>query len=392
LAGELHQAQAKPERSGIVQRVQIATRIPFSSCRISQLFARGNINAAGAAVAASTYRVNSELTFPVTGSGRDKLGFAVRQARFATTLRDWEPAEFRLREQFVEVFAQSTPVSEVFDTEGREAMIHSGTAVQHLKLTLKQHGCLGRVDLFPDLDQPNLTARVHLGSGGARDDFERELFKATEAGEGLQQLPAPISDATLVWLSRVATGERSWLEFARSEGSRQRLVKLIQETKRVRMAEIQVRNESPVRSANAGWGLSRLTSGMLPERFARWRKPSLAIKVRETVVPSQEPFEPNQPALMEGTFAVLKTKTDEKHGWLAAGQTLAQLLLLVRTLGLPCTPYVDVLRQPERRAELRTTIGHKGFTQVILRFDAPRIESPVRSVATDPITETRPSV
>ena len=311
---------------------------------------------------------------------------------FATTLRDWEPAEFRIREQFVEVFAHDAPVSEVLDPEGREAMIHCGTAVQYLKLTLKQHGCLGRVDLFPDLDQPNLAARVHLGGSGARDELERQLFKATEAGEGLRQLPTPISDATLVWLSRVTTGERSWLEFARSEGSRQRLVDLIQAAKRVRTAEVQVRNESPVRLPDGGWRLGRLASGMLPERFARWRKPPLAIKVRATTATGPAPFESNQPAVLGGTFAVLKTKTDEKHGWLAAGQTLAQLLLLVRTLGLPCTPYVDVLRPPERRAELRTAIGHKGFTQVILRFDAARIESPVGSEAMYPMTETRQSV
>jgi len=330
-------------------------------------------------MAASAYRVNSDVTFPVTGSGRDKLGFAVRQAMFATTVRDWQPPEFHLREQFVEVSARSSFVSDVFDPEGREAMIQCGAAVQHLKLTLKQKRCFGRVDLFPDLDQPNLAARVYLGGGGARDDFERQLLETLETtAERLQQWAMPISDATLVCLNRATTGERSWLEFARSEGSRQRLVELIQATKRVRTTEIQVRNESLVRSQDGGWRLTRFTSVILQERLARWRKPALAIKVHAPTAPEGERFEPDQPAVLSGTFAVLKTKTDEKHGWLAAGQTLAQLLLQSRTLGLPCTPYVEVLRPPELRAELRTAIGHKGFTQAILRFDAARVESSVR--------------
>jgi hypothetical protein len=297
-----------------------------------------------------------------------------------------------VQDQFVEVSACNPRAAGVFDSEGREAMIQCGMALQQLKLTLKQHGCFGRVDLFPDLDQPELAARVYLGWGGARDDFEQQLFGTLEAGaESSPRIPAPTSEATLASLCRATSGERGWLEFARSEGSRQRLVDLLYTAKRVRATEIEVQQATPVRSAEGAWRLGRLAGGMLPERFSRWRKPTLAIRVHASIPPSPEPFEADEPAIREATFAVLKTKTDDKHGWCAAGQTLGRLLLQSRKLGLPCIPFVEAMRRPELRVELRTAIGHKGFTQVILRFAAPHIELPTQTAVTYPTTETRSS-
>lgn len=342
-------------------------------------------------MATSTRRTGFDAGFPVSGPGRDKLGFAVRQAMFATTVRDWQPVEFQVQDQFVEISARNPQAAGVFDFEGREAMIQCGMALQQLKLTLKQHGCFGRMDLFPDLDQPELAARVYLGWGGARDDFEQQLFGALEAGtESSSRLPMPISEAALAALCRATSGERVWLEFARSEGSRQRLVDLLYAANRARATEIQVQPAAPVRSAEGVWGLGRFAGGRLSERFSRWRKPTVAIRMHAPIPPSQEPFEAKEPVGREATFAVLKTKTDDKHGWCAAGQTLSRLLLQSRKLGLPCTPFVGVMRQPELRMKLRTAIGHKGFTQVLLCFAAPHIV-PTQTVTMYPTTETRSS-
>jgi hypothetical protein len=71
-------------------------------------------------------------------------------------------------------------------------------------------------------------------------------------------------------------------------------------------------------------------------------------------------------------FAVLKTKTDDKFGWLAAGQTLGRLALQARAIGSSCTFFTDALRDPLVREDLRTSVGHKGYVQAILRFQRPR--------------------
>lgn len=341
-------------------------------------------------MAAGAYRIGSDVGFPVTGSGRDKLGFAVRHAMLANKQQHWQAVEFHLREQFVELTARDARITAFADSDDREALVQCGMSLQHLKLTLKRHRSFGRVDLFPDLDQPNLAARVHLGRAAARDDFEQQLLNATESGETATRLPAPVSGAAIEWLSRAISGERSWLEFARCEESRQRLVELVRAPRRIPAAEVQVRDEPMVPSADRRWTLTRLTGGRLPERFALWRKPALAIKI-QAVEPSRGLPEMLEPGVLNGTFAVVKTKTDDKHGWLAAGQTLAGLLLHAQRLGLPCTPFSDVLREPALRAELRTAIGHKGFMQAIVCFGTPRVDLPPRPELLYPTTETRTS-
>ena len=329
----------------------------------------GKVNAPTIRVGASAHRTVSDAAFPATGSGREKLGFAIRQSMLESESPQWRSVEFFIREPFVDVSARTSSAESVFDPEGRDGMIHCGMALQHLKLTLKRHGCFGRVDLFPDLDQPNLAARVHLGNSGTRSDFEQELSKAMEREEGVRRLQTPVSAAVVDWLSCMVARERSWLEFARCEGSQQRLKELVVAPARIRATEIQIQNAAVTRTTNSRWKLPRLGVGRWPERLGRWRKRPVSIKAQATTTAAPE-FAPTQFFAPEGAYAVLKTKTDDKHGWLAAGQTLGALLLQARTLGVPCVPFLNPLRHPDLRAELRNSVGHKGFMQVIVCFKA----------------------
>ena len=337
-------------------------------------FAHGNVNAATTLVAASAHPKISDADFPAKASGREKLAFSVRQSMLQCEPQHWGSVEFCIRDQFVELSVRKSTAASIFDPEGRDRMIHCGVALQHLKLTLKRHGCFGRVDMFPDLDQPDLAARVHLGNGGMRSDFEKGLFKAMEGEETVCRLQASISGVDS--LRRAAAGERSWLELARCEGSQQRLKELVLAPERIRATEIQVQNETVTHSSIGRWKLPRFTRGILHQRLGQWRKPPVSIKVLATRRSDHELFESTPFLAPEGTYAVLKTKTDDKHGWLAAGQTLGALLLHARTLGLPCVRFPNALRPPELRAELRTAIGHKGFMQVILCFNATKAELP----------------
>jgi hypothetical protein len=73
------------------------------------------------------------------------------------------------------------------------------------------------------------------------------------------------------------------------------------------------------------------------------------------------------------TLAVVNTKTDDKHGWLEAGQTMARAILQAKALGLSWGVY-DPVRRREAREALRVGIGHKGFAQVILRFGGGNLQ------------------
>lgn len=259
----------------------------------------------------------TEADFPANGLPRQKLEFALRYAALAPTPSNWQPWYFRLAEGHVELMAQNDSAREQTDPDRRELMIGCGTALQYLKQALKHFGCLGRVALFPDLGQAALVARIHFGFCRERDPREKLLFEAMPEGRSnVSQLgEIPVSETMLTVLGRTAAGERGWLDFVQSETSRRHVLE-------VTLAE------------NFWNGSVDLESG---------------------------------PAVATATLAVVKTKTDDKHGWLEAGQTMARTILQAQALGLSWA-FFDPLRLQEARKELRLGVGHKGFAQVILRF------------------------
>jgi len=75
-------------------------------------------------------------------------------------------------------------------------------------------------------------------------------------------------------------------------------------------------------------------------------------------------------SLPSATLAVVKTKTDDKHGWLAAGHAMARIILQAQALDLAWGFFNQPVRRRYAREALRTHIGHKGFAQVILQLTA----------------------
>ena len=78
-------------------------------------------------------------------------------------------------------------------------------------------------------------------------------------------------------------------------------------------------------------------------------------------------------------LAVIKSKTDNKHGWLAAGQAMASVLLQAEALGLPLTCLNQAVRTRNARAELLTGLGRRGVPQVVLGLGSWTPNPTVRS-------------
>jgi len=278
----------------------------------------------------------AEADFPANGSLKQKLVFALKFASLAPTESGWQPWYFRVENTHVELMAKKNPAMETADPERRGFMIGCGTALLYLKLALKHFGLLGRVSLFPDLGEPLLVARVHFGNCRERDPREQLLFKAI-TGSRINVSPlgeTPVSETMLSALSHAAAGERGWLDFVQSETSRQQVLKIT------------------LFGEERGSGF---TGPLFPpgeHSEDSWRM---------SVAPVRPPWAP------AATLAIVKTKTDDKHGWLEAGQTMGRTVLQAQSLGLSWA-FFNPVRRREAREALRLGIGHKGFAQVILRF------------------------
>ncbi|MDR3458524.1 MAG: hypothetical protein P4N60_13825 [Verrucomicrobiae bacterium] len=297
----------------------------------------------------------SEVDFPATGSPRQKLEFALTYATLAPTAGNWQPWYFRLTETRVDLMAKKNPSREEIDPDRREFMLGCGSALLYLKHTLKHFGCLGRVELFPDLGQPELVAQLHFGTGRERDAREKLLFDA------MPKSPAspsplgepPVTAAMLSALAHAATGERGWLDFVQSEIGRRQV--------------LEVTLAQPRPGMNSAYSNRPAMTETADESGERLPPPVFAFGDRAVDV-WKEPVEPDfPPAVATATLAVVKTKTDDKHGWLEAGQTMARTILQAQALGLSWA-FFDPVRRRDARAALRTAVGRKGFAQVILRF------------------------
>lgn len=295
----------------------------------------------------------SEAEFPAEGSPRQKLVFALKYAALAPTEGNWQPWYFRVTDTHLELMIKKAPALEAVDPDGRELMISCGAALLYLKLALKHFGCLGHVTMFPDLGEPALVARVHYGFCRERKSpQEKHLFKAMTGSraKGSPLGGIPVTETMLTVLSHAAAGERGWLDFVQSETSRQHVLKIT----------LSDNQTSPAR-------------------------PLFAFGVRDENSWNMTVEPVRQPTVSAATLAVVKTKTDEKHGWLEAGQTMARTVLQAQALGLSWS-FFNPVRRREAREELRLGVGHKGYAQVILRFDplvaGEEVEMPAPATAT----------
>jgi hypothetical protein len=283
--------------------------------------------------ARNIWKVN-EGDFPANGSPREKLEFAAKLATLAPAASPLPRWSFRMMDTHLELLAKEDNEARPVYPDEHASVVDSGAALMCLKLALKHYGCFGRVALFPDLDEPALVARVHFGSCVERDPEEKLLFAAMHQSRSNGE--TPVSETMLAALGQSADRERGWLDFARSEMSRRRLTEISQ-SDRSFWPDF---DRAPARPPGASEG------GL------HWRWP------RRLFVSGGRNLA--QPWVGGATLAVIKTKTDDKHGWLAAGQILARVALQAKSLGLSWT-LLNPLRSGAARKALRMEVGRKGF-------------------------------
>jgi hypothetical protein len=330
----------------------------------------------------------SEADFSTQGTPAQKLGLALKYAVLAPSEHNWQPWQFRLVDQHLELFANDEPALEAADPDGRELIISCGMSLFYLKLALKHFGCLGRVELFPDLDQPRLLARVYSGFGQAKDPHEHELFEAmTQSRSNPSSFrESPISEATLEMLRDPVLVEKAWVEFSQNEYSRQRWLALAATGARREMVAVRSRGE-PDLQVDPGGATRSATARNGPLQLGMTQRPGpvLAFTVSTSdsgslvVEPSSQATGPKAP------LAVLKSKTDDKHGWLATGQAMARVLLQAQASGLSWWFSNRALHRRNTREELRTAIGRKGFPQAIMRFGSRRAETVIPPAVTQSV-------
>jgi hypothetical protein len=281
-----------------------------------------------------------ETGFPRTGSAQQKLTHVLKIVSEFSATEVWPGWRYRLDEDHIELCANFSGVSDAVDPDGRESIIHCGAALFRSKLALKCFGCLGPVEVFPDLGNPELVARIHCGGGRGQDEREFKLFEAMvgNPGDSSARSQHPVCGTVSKSLISAAVNEPAWLEFSEGESSRKLLLAFAQAHALVGTNDRVAKNSS-----------TKETTGQL--NF--WPGPS-------------DGKAGTDPGHSQAALAVLKSKTDDKHGWLATGQARARAQLQARACGMSLYFFDQAFRERSSRQQLRTAIGRKGFVQAIV--------------------------
>jgi hypothetical protein len=307
--------------------------------------------------------------FPHSASRQEKWKFLIRYALLSPSIRNTQPWMFRLQGSELELHADRKRACRVVDPHGRELIMSCGCALYHLRIAMSHFGYLGWIDLLPDLNNPDLLARISMGVEEERSRGESMLFYAILSRRTNRQpfSNVPVPAALLSALQHAAEDEFACLTFVEPELKRKALAALIAEGDHRQWADENFRLEL------SGWlhpdaapacdGIPNSAQGA--DDLLLYANPLVlgaldmgagqAARDQETVARSP-------------VLAVLSTNGDETRDWLLAGQALARMLLRASTEGVSASFLNQAIELPDLRQRLCALFGSHHYPQICLRL------------------------
>ena len=120
----------------------------------------------------------NDAAFPSKGSESDKLHFMLRYATLAPSSHNTQPWQFRVADGNLDLIADRTRSLPVVDPNDRALIISCGAALGLLRVAMRFHGYTGAFVLLPEFSEPDILARVELGSSHTPDEADIRRFQA----------------------------------------------------------------------------------------------------------------------------------------------------------------------------------------------------------------------
>jgi hypothetical protein len=311
---------------------------------------------------ADAWEVSPE-EFPASGSPAEKLTFLLSYAVLAPSSHNSQPWLFRVREDYVELYADRTRALPVVDPEDRELLISCGAALFHLCIAMRHFGYEDDVALFPDPQKPDLLARVRMRGPWQATHQEHELFYPIVARHTNRQpfFDRPVPAALIAELEKAAGQQGAWLHVLRSDEERTSLAVLTSEADtrfRRELASWMHPNRSLTRDGLPGYaiGMSDLISMAGP------------VVIRTFDLGNGRAASDLDLATGSPLLVILGTPGDTPRDWIKAGEALARVLLRATAESVSASFLNQPIEVPEFRRMLSDITGREGFPQIVLRL------------------------
>lgn len=342
----------------------------------------------------SNPRQVSEANFPVNGSTGEKLQFLLNYAVLAPSGHNTQPWLFKVVDDAIELYADYSRALPTVDPNHRELTISCGAALFHLRLAVRHFGYRDIVEIFPEQLNCNLLARICLGSKRIVKAEENFLFRAiprrctNRLTFDNNRLPASL----VAELKSAKCLEGDWLQIAIQdipEAYRQEVVSLIVEGDRQQMANPRFRQEL------ARWILSdrspkhdSITAAVREmDRRLEAIAPLISFAVRSFNL-SKSPADIDRKLAKEAPLLILiSSEDDTPQDWIAAGESLAHLLLRARIDDVWASSFNQPIEIPQLRSRLQTLFPENGYPQILLRLGYARETAPTSRRTIDGVVD-----
>jgi nitroreductase len=314
--------------------------------------------------------------FPITGTAAQKLRAAVQFAVRAPSSHNSQPWRFRLADDVLELRADRSRALPVIDPDDRELIISCGATLFHVGVVLRHYGSMPRIERLADVADPDLLARVRIGSARERTAEDAALFHAIASRRTFRRrfVERCLPEGLDSMLELAAGAEGAWLQVFRTAEARHAVADLVAEADRLLLSDKQVRaelaawlrpNRGKRRDGLPGYvlGLGTLRAAVGP-MVVRMFDDGRRQAVRDRRLATDAPM-----------LALLGTAHDTPHDWLVAGEAVAHVLLRAQVCDIAASFLNQPIEVPELRPRLQTLAGQDGFPQLLLRLGygrAPR--------------------
>lgn len=319
--------------------------------------------------ALSAWQVD-ESNFPLNGSLEEKLRFAVNYAILAPSSHNTQPWRFLIQRDTVQICADRSRALPVTDPFDRELLISCGAALFNLRAVLSRFGCAYDITTFPYASEPDVLALLRVHAQGHLDRESAALVPAITRrvtdrhAFPMEKIAAPLQAA---W-SGIAADEGAALCFVESEERRVEIAELIAEVDRVQFQDASFRRElaSWIHPSHSRDGMPAYSQGV--HALLDFATPIVNLAIRTFDVGGGVAASHRRLAQGSPLLACFATTMDDASAWLATGQALQRVLLVVTNDGFGASYLNQPIEVPQYRARLRQLTGCETYPQILLRI------------------------
>jgi nitroreductase len=319
--------------------------------------------------------MNDVITAP------EVLADAAHQALRAPSAFNSQPWRWRVWGDRLELYADRDRRLDAVDPDDRLITMSCGATLHHARVALAAAGYRAEIHRWPDVDQPDLLARVRIAGRHrpSADELDMAYAITTRHTDRRAYSDTPVPATLIARLHAAAEAEGVHLHRVR-DGQMPMLA-----IAAVRAAGLQL-TDPEYRSALIRWTHRPQWSGDGVPPATAVRPAPRRVPVREFALDPRAGADPGPGHDRGAVYAILFGDGDDPVAWLRAGEALSAVLLAAAAHGLASAPMTDVVEVPATREILRQLLAGLGYP-----FAAVRLGIAIPAAGEPPVTPRRPT-